>query len=97
MIRLGQRSDQEIFCLIFFPVGILEIFSNFSHMYFSHLQVCGKKIRLGCQWVQGFQGHYTRCGCDFPVLSLRGLTNALLQVAQVATDTTYRYMCDSYA
>ena len=50
----------------FFPVGILENLSNVSYMYFSHLRVCGEKIRLGCQWVQGFQGHYSRSGCDFP-------------------------------
>ena len=60
----GQRSDREIFCLIFFPVGILEIF-------FSRLRVCGKKIRLGCQWVQGFQGRYMQCGCVFQQLTVK--------------------------
>ena len=92
MIRLGQRSDREIFCLIFFPVGILEIFSNFSHMYFSHLQVCGKKIRLGCHWVQGFQGRYMQCGSDFPQQTVK---KGIISLSQLHAYKAFGSMCIS--
>ena len=68
MIRLGSKVGSGNILSHFYPSRDIlesEIFSKFSHMYFSRLQVCGKNIRLGCRWVQGFQGHYTRCGCDF--------------------------------